>query len=819
MRIAFRIILLFIFLQISNSVCYGMGMEVDSNVVVSNFPPALIANLQYQPWAKGYLDVTKPPYNCLGDGVTDDSNALQQAITDAYNCNLVVFFPGNKTYLITKQLQCIQYKTSRKFGFQLIGSTKGTKPVIKLKDASSVSANVFITFQYIDPITFITDPSRQYGATFRGIDINMGNNPTVSGISMDGAQHCVIEDVKIYGTQFNAGVWKLPGSGGSVVNLTVTGGNIGILQDAYRPNPTITGLTLSNQSQYGISISSARGPVIVTGFKITSPAAPSSNYNAIYLNNSSSNPTNNVANHGYANLCLTDGTIEVMGTMGLAINNYAQDVTMNNVYVKSTLIIKSGSVSNPIMTIPGNANQWKQITSYAFTSKLDSSSVYVNKLNLNNQTANYQLYDPLVTVAQLPGTDFTIKHSWTNTLSWEDSNIVDIVTDYGATPENVNDTDNDGTAIQNAINAVTTVGNANYGKTVFIPRGHFHISGPLTLKSGLKMIGAGKFISVIQVKAQWNNSLGAMLQSVDDATGSLVLSDFAVVGYEHMRFMDIKTANTLVRNVVTELIAIGGTKITALNPPTAPYISFSGSISGNVYNMCTDHMITWWEKEPTIGVRYSGYQMLAVQNTIKSLNFYQLSIEHLKNSPQVLFSNAKNVSVFGFKYEAAHELLNIINSDSIKLTGGSGNYQLDRTDDRAIIVIQNSKNILIQNQNRQSLAGTDITKFWIKSESDSISGDFSVLLYKDTLTLLTKLEEHLSNSTLKILMNLATNEFFLSGVFKNEKITIYNSIGQSVWSVSNSSDESVIKLKTNNLCSGVYVVKINNEAVKFIKGN
>ncbi len=819
MRITFKILILFIFLQIGNAVCYGMGMEVDSNVVATKFPAALIANLIYQPIAKGYIDVTKPPYNALGNGITDDTNALQQAITDGYNCNLVIFLPSNKIFLVSQQLQCTQYKVSRKFAFQLIGSTKSTKPVIKLKDGSTVSGNILINFQYIDPTTGIADASNHYGSTFRGIDINMGNNPAVSAISMDGAQHCVIEDVKIYGTQFNAGVWRLPGSGGSVVNLTVTGGNIGILQDAFRPNPTITGLTLTNQNQYGISISSARGPVIVTGFKITSPAAPSSNYNAIYLSNSSSNPTNGVPNHGVANLCLTDGTIEVMGTTGLGINNYAQDVTMNNVYVKSTLIIKSGSVSTPILTIPGNANQWKQIKSYAFTSKLDSSSVYVNKLNLNNQTANYQLYDPLVTVTQLPNTDFTNKHSWTNTLGWEDSNIVDIVTDYGATPENVNDTDNDGTAIQNAINAVTTVGNANYGKTVFIPRGHFHISGPLTLKSGLKMIGAGKFISVIQVKAQWNNSLGAMLQSVDDATGSLLLSDFAVVGYEHMRFMDIKTANTLVRNVVTELVAIGGTKITALNPPSASYISFSGSASGKVYNICTDHMITWWEKETAIGVRYSGYHMLAVQNTTKALDFYQLSIEHLKNSPQTLFSNTKKVTVFGFKYEAAHELLNIINSDSIQLIGGSGNYQLNRTDDRAIIVIQNSKNILIQNQNRQSLAGTDITKFWIKSESDSISGDFSVLLYKDTLTLLTKFEEHLSNSTLKILMNVATNEFFLSGVSKNDKITIYNSIGQNVWNVSNSSDESVIKLKTNNLCSGVYVVKINNDTVKFIKGN
>lgn len=42
----------------------------------------------------------------------------------------------------------------------------------------------------------------------------MGTNPAVSALSMSGAQHCVIEDVKIYGQSFRSGIKNLPGSGG-----------------------------------------------------------------------------------------------------------------------------------------------------------------------------------------------------------------------------------------------------------------------------------------------------------------------------------------------------------------------------------------------------------------------------------------------------------------------------------------------------------------------------------------------------------------------------------------------------------------------------
>lgn len=727
-----RIIIILTGLLIDISVCFAGGMEVQRNVDPINFPNHLIGNTNYQPLKKGYIDVTKPPYNAMGDGKADDTNAIQQALDDAYSCNLVTFFPSDKIFLVSKQLKCVsENKGSRKFAYQMIGSTNGNTPVIKLKDGSLVDMDIFILFEL--QTNGKPNPPSLYGSTFRGINIDMGNNPTVSAISMAGAQYCVIEDAKIYGKDFNAGICSLPGSGGGVVNLTVSGGKIGILQNQYRPNPTVTGITLENQTEYGLKITESRGPVIVTGFKITSPKNPTEQYRAIFLKNTRFTQENGRLDHGNANVCLTDGTIEVQGRSGKAIYNFAQDLTMTNVFVKATEVIESGAVNAPAKIIVGNATQWQLISSYAFSSQSDKSSVFVNGQELNNRTANYELCEPLV--VQEPSIDLITRHSWGKLPNLDDSNMLDIVKDFGATPENVNDCDDDGKAIQKAINQATTPGNPNFGKTVFIPRGHFHIKQSLLLKSGLKMIGAGKFISVIQASNEWRNILGAVVESENSAIGSLFLSDFAILGYINMSYLHIRTANTLMRDVVTETVKLPNFKTyEPMNRAEFPYINFTDNAGGKFFNICSDHIPGGSKNESEI--RIKNYNLVAVQNTTQPITFYQLSVEHLPNSPQTLIENAQHVSIYGYKYEFKRELLNIVNSNDIKLIGGSGNYQLDNIADRAIIVIENSKNILIQNLDRKSSVTVfnnpvaDITKYWILNGNDKVSGDYGVLLYK-----------------------------------------------------------------------------------------
>ena len=226
-------------------------MRILENVAVSNFPARLIPYVDSHPIDEGFLNVTQPPYNAKGDGVSDDSWAIQAAINDAYDSNLIVFFPGDNVYRCEKHLRCIQqpvgsWASQRKFSHKLVGSTVGTPPVLRLADSTWVESNTFLKFAYEDDGG--VDSSRHYCAELKNIHIDMGDNASVTAVEMHGAQHCTIQNIEIYGDDFNIGINGLPGSGGSVVNLKVTGGQIGIYENNYRPNPSLTGVQLIGQA-------------------------------------------------------------------------------------------------------------------------------------------------------------------------------------------------------------------------------------------------------------------------------------------------------------------------------------------------------------------------------------------------------------------------------------------------------------------------------------------------------------------------------------------------------------------------------------------
>ena len=74
---------------------------------------------------KGVIDVTCHPYKAKGDGVADDTQAIQYAIDDAYPNSFMVYLPADKTFLVSKQLKLLAPLETRRYGHQLIGSAKG----------------------------------------------------------------------------------------------------------------------------------------------------------------------------------------------------------------------------------------------------------------------------------------------------------------------------------------------------------------------------------------------------------------------------------------------------------------------------------------------------------------------------------------------------------------------------------------------------------------------------------------------------------------------------------------------------------------------
>ena len=57
------------------------------------------------PTDAGVIDVTRAPYHAKGDGVADDTAALQRAIDDHTGKRNVIFLPAG-TYLVAGTLRC-----------------------------------------------------------------------------------------------------------------------------------------------------------------------------------------------------------------------------------------------------------------------------------------------------------------------------------------------------------------------------------------------------------------------------------------------------------------------------------------------------------------------------------------------------------------------------------------------------------------------------------------------------------------------------------------------------------------------------------------
>ncbi len=109
------------------------GLQGDPRVGVGCLPVTL-----YDGWEGNAVDPT---------GKKDSTKAIRQAIHDAYQFDMVCFFPTG-TYLVSDTLECVQRVIPRKAGkdnknyfpakkeFTLVGSTKGARPVIKLANHS-----------------------------------------------------------------------------------------------------------------------------------------------------------------------------------------------------------------------------------------------------------------------------------------------------------------------------------------------------------------------------------------------------------------------------------------------------------------------------------------------------------------------------------------------------------------------------------------------------------------------------------------------------------------------------------------------------------
>lgn len=200
---------------------------------------------------------------------TDSTDAIQQTIDEAYDRQMVVFFPEG-TYCISSTIKAHHVSTGETAGHELVGSTLGNKPIIKLKAGSSGFGNVSAPKAVIWMTTLRGEGGENGGGqgtgdiddaigfrqSIRNIDIEVeANNPGAVGIEFTGAQGNSLQNINIKLNSGYAGFSGFIGDNSAITNLEVTGGKYGITRGTQGGSvkwPSMTNVRLFNQTDAAI---------------------------------------------------------------------------------------------------------------------------------------------------------------------------------------------------------------------------------------------------------------------------------------------------------------------------------------------------------------------------------------------------------------------------------------------------------------------------------------------------------------------------------------------------------------------------------------
>lgn len=644
-------------LSFAGPICRFLALFSLAGIVSLPAYAAIPVSAQNDPlYAKGYLVVSHYPGVTIDGGTATASAttaALNAAIDDAYTNNLIAYFPPG-TYLVNDTLTAItqtewdgvtdDFATPRNRHIAIVGSTKGSRPLIKLAAGAvgfnnASSPRPMLEFRNVSVANTTEEIAGSgYHQMLRGVDLDCSGNAGAIALYFNNAQNSSIENVKITANGAFSGLHGLPNAGTGVVNIEIEGGQYGIdTVSTTGAGGGVSGSVIAGAVFRNQTVSAVRhqgfAPLTFVGFEIVT--LPGST-NAALATDAGFNQANFAAVH------LIDGIIRLGGAPTIAAidnrNGSGKNFYARNVYVTGgDSLVKSGTNT----TVSG-AGTWKLINEYSSCNqsptnvgKISSDLIDGTPTRMPGPLNNGEVLS-ITNNAPSPPADLLRRHVWTVLPSVDDSDATDAFT-LGIVPGNVSSA-----ALQSVID--------NHRK-IFLRKGIYFLSGPITLRKDTILFGADRNLTRIEVQSSWNpTNETAVVTTVNDATATTYLGELSIgvdatdLANDWFVALDWQAGrNSMVH--IGQVYRAPALTSPKNRHPTQPHSLFRIRNSGGGRWYFTGAVKAFTSQHP-------DFRILKVEGTTEPLWFYALNPEHPTGpDAYVEFTNASNVRIYSVKSE------------------------------------------------------------------------------------------------------------------------------------------------------------------------